>query len=146
MSKRSAALTALVGLLAVAGYQNRDKIGAFVKDLTGTDPAAKANEAIAAVKNSLGDGPVGSTISKGLTDLVDAFGASGQGDKAKSWVSTGDNQQVSGDQVAQALGEDTLGNLMKQTGLTRDDLLSRLAKVLPEAVDKLTPDGKIPAA
>ena len=146
MSKRSAALTALVGLLAVAGYQNRDKIGAFVKDLTGTDPTAKANEAITAVKNTLGDGPIGSTISKGLTDLVDAFGASGQGDKAKSWVSTGDNQQVSGDQVAQALGEDTLGNLMKQTGLTRDDLLARLAKVLPEAVDKLTPDGKIPAA
>jgi uncharacterized protein YidB (DUF937 family) len=144
MSKRSAALTALLGLVAVAGYQNRDKIGAWIKETTGTDPLASATGAIDSVKQTLGDGPVASKITNGLTELVNVFKSNGQGDKAESWVSTGPNAAIDDKQVGQALGDDVVDGLVKQTGLTRDELLARLSKVLPQAVNEMTPDGKIP--
>ncbi len=144
MSKRSAALTALLGLVAVAGYQHRDKIGAWIKETTGADPLASATGAIDSVKQTLGDGPVASKITGGLTELVNVFKSNGQGDKADSWVSTGPNVAIDDKQVGQALGDDVVGDLVKQTGLSRDELLARLSKVLPEAVNQMTPDGKIP--
>lgn len=144
MSKRSAALTALLGLVAVAGYQNRDKIGTWLKDLSGKDPMATATGAIESVKQTLGDGPVASKITGGLTELVNVFKSHGQGEKAESWVSTGPNAAIDDKQMGSALGDDVVDGLVAQTGLTRDELLARLAKVLPEAVNQMTPDGKIP--
>lgn len=145
MSKRSAALTALLGLVAVAGYQNRDKIGTWIKDMSGKDPMASATGAIESVKQTLGDGPVASKITGGLTELVNVFKSNGQGDKADSWVSTGPNAAISDKEVGTALGDDVIDGLVKQTGLSRDELLARLSKVLPEAVNQMTPDGKIPS-
>ena len=142
MSLRKPSLLALLGLVAVAGYQNREKIGEFVKGLSNSDAAGGALDS---VKKALGDGPMATRITGGLGELVDQFTTGGQGEKAKSWVSTGPNQPISEPQMEQALGADLIDSLVKQTGLTRDDLLARLSKVLPEAVDKLTPDGKIPA-
>ena len=144
MSKRSAALTALLGLVAVAGYQNRDKIGTWIKETTGTDPLASATGAIDSVKQTLGDGPVASKITGGLTELVNVFKSNGQGDKADSWVSTGPNAAISGTEVGTALGDEVIDGLTKHTGLSRDELLARLSKVLPEAVNEMTPEGKIP--
>jgi uncharacterized protein YidB (DUF937 family) len=145
MSKRLPSLAALLGLVAVAGYQNREKIGEFVKGLTGTDPATAATGAIESVKKTLGDGPIATKITGGLGELVDQFKNSGQGDKAESWVATGPNAPITESQMETALGPDLIDGLIRQTGLTREDLLARLSKLLPEAVDKLTPDGKIPA-
>lgn len=146
MSKRSAALTALLGLVAIAGYQNRDKIGAWIKESTGKDPAATAAGAIDSVKQVLGDGPVASKITGGLNELVNVFKTNGQGDKADSWVATGPNAAIDDKQMGQALGDDVVSDLVKQTGLSKDELLARLSKVLPEAVDKMTPNGKIDSA
>ena len=142
MSLRKPSLLALLGLVAVAGYQNREKISEFVKGLSNSDAAGGALDS---VKKALGDGPIATKITGGLGELVDQFTTGGQGEAAKSWVGTGPNQPISVPQVEQALGADLIDSLVKQTGLTRDDLLARLSKVLPEAVDKLTPDGKIPA-
>ncbi len=142
MSLRKPSLLALLGLVAVAGYQNREKISEFVKGLSNSDAAGGALDS---VKKALGDGPIATKITGGLGELVDQFTTGGQGEAAKSWVGTGPNQPISAPQVEQALGGDLIDSLVKQTGLTRDDLLARLSKVLPEAVDKLTPDGKIPA-
>ena len=145
MSKRLPSLAALLGLVAVAGYQNREKIGEFVKGLTGTDPNAAAAGALESVKKTLGDGPIATKITGGLGELVDQFKTSGLGEKAESWIGTGSNAPINETQMETALGPDLIDGLVKQTGLSRDELLARLSKVLPEAVDKMTPDGRLPA-
>lgn len=142
MSNRYPSLLALLGLVAVAGYQNREKIGDFVRGLNTGDGA---NDAIASVKKALGDGPIATKVSGGLGELVDQFKSSGLAEKAESWIGTGPNASINENQMEQALGADVVDGLVKQTGLTRDELLARLAKVLPEAVDKMTPEGRLPA-
>jgi uncharacterized protein YidB (DUF937 family) len=82
----------------------------------------------------------------GLSDLVDRFKQNGQGEIADSWVSRGANQQVTPQQLERAIGPDVLATLSQQTGLSREELLSRLSRNLPDAVDKYTPDGRIPTA
>ena len=140
--RRMPSLAALLGLVAVAGYQNRDKIGDFVKNITGPGGGAGLADS---VKKTLGNGPLATSISGGLGELVDHFTKNGQGDAANSWIGKGPNAPISGAQLEKTLGTDLLDTLVKQTGLTKEELLSRLAKTLPEAVDKLTPDGKVPA-
>jgi uncharacterized protein YidB (DUF937 family) len=132
-------LAALLGLVAIAGYQNRDKIGEFIKGLS------NQNDNFPDSAKQLPGGPVDrTTITGGLGELIDRFRTAGQGSTADSWVGTGPNAPVTNAQMETALGADTIDNLARQTGLSRDELLSRLSKVLPEAVDKLTPDGRLP--
>ena len=59
---------------------------------------------------------------------------------------TGPNQPIDPKDVETAIDEDTLTSLSMQTGLSRDELIARITKDLPEAVDKLTPKGELPAA
>ena len=91
-------------------------------------------------------GRIGDLLSGGLRDLVDTFKQKGQGEVADSWVSRGPNKQIAPPQLEQAIGPDVLETLSQQTGLSREELLSRLSKNLPEAVDKYTPEGRIPGA
>jgi uncharacterized protein YidB (DUF937 family) len=76
--------------------------------------------------------------------LVESFKQHGQGEVAESWVGTGPNKQIAPDQLEQAIGPDVLATLTQQTGLSREEILSRLSTTLPEAVDKYTPDGRLP--
>ena len=82
----------------------------------------------------------------GLQGLVNQFQQNGLGDTVNSWVGTGPNQSISPDQVHQALGPDLLQQLSAKSGLSVQDLTQKLAQVLPQAVDKMTPDGTIPKA
>lgn len=141
--RRMPSLAALLGLVAVAGYQNRDKIGEFFKTVTG--PGGSASGVADSVKKAIGDNPTAASITTGLGELVDHFKNNGQGAAAQSWVNKGPNTPISGSQLEKTLGPDMLDTLVKQTGLTKDELLSRLAKTLPDAVDNLTPDGRVPA-
>jgi uncharacterized protein YidB (DUF937 family) len=75
---------------------------------------------------------------------MESFKQHGQGDVAESWVGTGPNKQIAPDQLEQAIGPEVLATLTQQTGLSREELLSRLTTTLPEAVDKATPDGRLP--
>jgi len=61
-----------------------------------------------------------------------------------SWVSTGKNMPVSGDQLQNVLGKDTISNLASKLGMDNVALTSQLSNLLPDVVDKLTPDGKVP--
>jgi uncharacterized protein YidB (DUF937 family) len=137
-------LAALLGLVAIAGYQNREKIGEFVKGLTSGDPNNPATGMIDSVKKAVGSSPIGTTITGGLGELVDRFKKNGMGETADSWVGTGANEPVSEPQVEKALGPDLLDTIAAQTGLSREELVSRLSKILPDAVDKMTPNGRIP--
>jgi uncharacterized protein YidB (DUF937 family) len=78
--------------------------------------------------------------------LMESFKQQGQGDVAESWVGTGPNKQIAPNQLEQAIGPEVLATLTQQTGLSREELLSRLSTTLPEAVDKFTPDGRLPGA
>jgi uncharacterized protein YidB (DUF937 family) len=93
----------------------------------------------------LGGTSLGDLLSGGLRDLVDRFNQKGQGEVADSWVNRGPNKQIAPSQLEQAIGPDVLETLTQHTGLSREELLSRLSKNLPEAVDKYTPEGRIPA-
>jgi uncharacterized protein YidB (DUF937 family) len=95
---------------------------------------------------SLGGGGVGGLLGGGLGELVESFRQNGHGDVAESWVGTGPNKEVAPDQLEKAIGPDVLSHLTQQTGLSREELLARLSKELPQAVDKYTPEGRIPSA
>jgi len=140
---------ALLGLLAVAGYQNRDKIAEML-GARNPAPAGAPGSNIqqpgqGGVLANLGGGARGaSVLSGGLRDMIDRFRRNGQAQAADSWVKTGPNQPLGPDQLEQAIGPDVLNTLSQHTGLTREELLSRLSRDLPAAVDKFTPDGRLP--
>jgi uncharacterized protein YidB (DUF937 family) len=80
----------------------------------------------------------------GLQGMVSEFQSKGLGEAVKSWVGTGPNAAISGDDVHKVLGGDLLNSLAQKTGMPLDDLKAKLAQILPQAVDKMTPDGKLP--
>lgn len=80
----------------------------------------------------------------GLQGLVQTFTQKGLGNIVSSWVSTGPNLPVSGDQIQSALGNDALSAIAQKAGVAPEMASSMVAQVLPGLVDKLTPEGKIP--
>ena len=145
-------LLALLGLVAVAGYQNRDKIGQMLgqggTNQTGEHKAGGIDGSINDAGQVLGRtaNQVGGSLMSGLNDLLDTFRRTGEKERADSWVTPGvPTQGLTREQVESAIGRDTLYDLARETGLEYDELLNRLAKSIPEAVDRATPDGKFPA-
>jgi len=80
----------------------------------------------------------------GLTGLVHSFQANGFGKIVESWISTGDNLPVSQAQISQVLGSGVMQRVCQATGMSPDTLSAKLTEILPMAVDKLTPNGKMP--
>jgi uncharacterized protein YidB (DUF937 family) len=150
MSKGMPSMTALLGLLAVAGYQNRDKISEMIKNATssvGSDTGTQSRPLGGLLGNlggMLGGAGAGSLLSGGLGELLAKFQQNGLGDTAQSWVNNGPNQPISPRDLKQAIGPDVLATLEQQTGLSEQDVLARLSRELPGAVDKYTPEGQLP--
>ena len=146
MSRGMPSMTALLGLLALAGYQNRDKIAEMLKGAGNSQPGA--NNPLGGLLGSLGgglaSGGVGGLLSGGLGELLERFKQNGQGDAAESWISKGPNKEIPAPQLKQAIGQDVLAALEQQTGLSQEELLARLSRELPAAVDQYTPDGRLP--
>jgi uncharacterized protein YidB (DUF937 family) len=92
----------------------------------------------------LAGGAAGSVLSGGLGDLLKQFQQSGQTEAANSWIGKGPNKQISPSDLASALGADQVNALIKQTGLSRDELLFGLSQHLPAVINHLTPDGRLP--
>lgn len=80
----------------------------------------------------------------GLTGLIQTFHQKGMGDLVNSWVSTGQNQPISPEQVHNALGSDTVQQLASSAGVSTETAASSLSQMLPMLIDKLTPDGQLP--
>jgi uncharacterized protein YidB (DUF937 family) len=151
MSRGMPSMTALLGMLALAGYQNRDKLMEMFNNATsglsksGSGGQAPAQSDLSNVFGGLlGAGGVGSLLGGGLNELLEQFTKNGQGEAAESWVGTGPNKEISPPQVKQAIGQDVLAALEEQTGLSQEELLARLSRELPTAIDKYTPDGRLP--
>jgi uncharacterized protein YidB (DUF937 family) len=88
--------------------------------------------------------PSPGSILDGLGGLIKQFQQKGLGDVVDSWVSTGKNKHVGSDQISVALGGDVVDELSRRTGLPRDQVVAELARMLPNVVDNLTPDGRLP--
>ena len=149
MSRGMPSMIALLGLLAVAGYQNRDKIAEVLggrKQEPGGGPGQSNQQGgvLGNLGGLLSGASAGSVLSGGLGSLIERFRQNGQGQAADSWVRTGPNLPLGPDQLEQAIGPDVMNTLSQQTGLSREELLSRLTRELPAAVDKFTPDGRLP--
>jgi uncharacterized protein YidB (DUF937 family) len=80
----------------------------------------------------------------GVQGVVGEFEKNGLGATVKSWVGTGPNEPISPADVHRVLGSDLLQQLSAKSGLSVQDLAEKLSHVLPQAVDRLTPDGTIP--
>ncbi|MBR0875097.1 DUF937 domain-containing protein [Bradyrhizobium tropiciagri] len=152
MSRGMPSMTALLGMVALAGYQNRDKLMEMFNNATsslskpeGGGKAPAQGDLSGMFGGLLGAGGVGGLLGGGLNELLEQFTKNGQGEAAESWVGPGPNKEIAPPQLKQAIGRDVLAALEQQTGLTQDELLARLSRELPTAVDKYTPDGRLPS-
>ena len=109
-----------------------------IKSVLGGGADSKQNDVVSMVMNIVG-GQGG-----GLNGLISQFTSKGLGDVVSSWVGTGNNLPVSPDQIKHVLGNDTLKELASKTGMDQNSLSGKLSDLLPQVVDKLTPDGKVP--
>jgi uncharacterized protein YidB (DUF937 family) len=80
----------------------------------------------------------------GLAGVLEKLQSSGLGSHADSWVGTGPNMAVSGDQLQQALGPAALRNIASQLGMSPEQASAAMAKILPELINQLTPNGRAP--
>ena len=151
---RTSSLKLLLGLVAVAGFQNRDKIAEMLRGVGqgGSSGGGSSGSGwggldglLGGLRGTPGGASAGGVLSGGLGELVDRFRQTGQGDTADSWVQHGPNKDIAPHQLETAIGPDVLATLSEQTGLSREELLARLSRELPQAVDKYTPDGRLPA-
>src|SRR5215470_1703911 len=90
------------------------------------------------------DGVLGGVIGAGLNGVVNQFHQQGFGDTIKSWIGTGQNMPISPDQLHNALGADTMNQLAAKLGMSPQELATKLSTALPQAIDKLTPNGVVP--
>jgi len=142
MAKGYPSMLALLGLVAVAGYQNREKLAEMVGKLGHNDPQRPQPDSVDNTRGPLGG--VGDLLKNGLGELVDRFKQNGRGDVAQSWVNHGANQDIAPHDLRAAIGPDVLEALSQRTGLDEDELLTRLSQQLPSAVDRYTPEGRLP--
>jgi uncharacterized protein YidB (DUF937 family) len=116
---------------------------------SGTAPAAKPGGSLSdlfpgGLGSVLGGAAAGSVLSGGLANIIKELQDSGHAGVARSWVGTGPNEDIAPKDLANALGSDTLNTLSKQTGLSMDELLAGLSQHLPDLVNQLTPNGRLP--
>jgi uncharacterized protein YidB (DUF937 family) len=128
----SSALSKLaIAALGVLAYKNRDKIGGILGEL---------GDKIGVTPDSSGGISGG-----GIGDLLESFKKSGNGDVVDSWVGTGPNKAIAPEHVEKAISPEVLDQIAAQTGMSRQEILDRLSKDIPDAVNEMTPDGQLPS-
>ncbi len=134
-----------MGLLALMAYKALHRDGT----LSSSSPAAGDGGVMASLQNALGGamaGGPGTIVSGGLGQLIGRLQQNGLNDVASSWLGNGSNKPISPGDVENAAGSDTLDVLAKEIGVSRSELLQRLTAELPQTVDHLTPQGRVPTA
>ncbi|MGH7624983.1 MAG: YidB family protein [Gemmatimonadaceae bacterium] len=79
----------------------------------------------------------------GIQGIISQLESQGLGNTVRSWVGNGPNQPITGDQLHAAIGSDAMTQLAAKLGITPQELSTKLAQVLPDAIDKLTPQGVV---
>ena len=111
----------------------------------GGAPGAKSGVNTTALIAGLAPVVIGMLKSGGLQKLVSGFQEKGMGEQADSWVSSGQNKPVSGGDMKVVLGEQEVKQVAEQAGIPEDEAADVLAKVVPEVVNGLTPNGQVPS-
>jgi uncharacterized protein YidB (DUF937 family) len=126
----------------MAGNELGGILGGLLGGASGAPPGA--GNVLGALLSSLGrnSGPGGGNP---LAGLLESLSAGGLGEQAQSWIGTGENQPVSGAEIAQALPGETLDEAARESGLSPHEAADRIAEALPRVVDQLTPRGEIPS-
>ena len=127
-------LDSVLGSVLGGGQQQQGGAGALINIVAGM-LANKGGGGAGAGAGGLG----------GLAGLAEQFQRGGMGDVMSSWIGKGENLPIGTDQLGSVLGGDLLGKLTQQTGMGQSDLLGQLSQLLPQMVDKATPNGEIPA-
>lgn len=107
--------------------------------------AAPGGEALAQVLGGLLSGSGSGGAGGGLGGLVEQFQRAGLGEVIGSWISTGRNLPVSAEQIGQVLGSDTVAQIAQRLGVDPAQAAGQLSHLLPEVIDRLTPNGQLPA-
>ncbi len=89
-------------------------------------------------------GLIGDPQTGGIQGLIDTFASKGLGDSIASWIGTGQNLPISADQIQSVLGNGKVQAIAQKLGLSESDAASHLASLLPQVIDKLTPNGQVP--
>jgi len=110
----------------------------------GADQSATAKPAPAQIPQADPADASPGDIVDGLGGLVKQFQQKGLGSVVDSWINRGQNQDISSGQISDALGSDIVDQLARRTGLSRQEVINQLAKALPGAIDRMTPDGRLP--
>jgi uncharacterized protein YidB (DUF937 family) len=115
----------------------------------GSRVAGPQGDPLSALLQGAGIGGLGGLLAGGagggmLGDLMRQFDQSGAGEAAKSWVSQGENMPVTPQQIETTFGPDIINQLAGQFGLSKPELLQGLSETLPDVVNQLTPDGRLP--
>ncbi|WP_461321833.1 YidB family protein [Bradyrhizobium barranii] len=113
----------------IPGTSSQQPLGGLLSNLTGM----------------LSGAGVGGLLQGGISELLEKFNQNGRGDVAQSWIGTGPNKDISPPQLREAIGPDVLEKLELETGLSQEEILARLSRELPSAVDKYTPEGRLPS-
>lgn len=123
----------LLAGLGVLAYKNRDRLGELLRP-NPTDPSAPRPESIFDQMSRSG----------GIGDILDKLRNAGAGGAVDTWLGKGPNKPLEPSNIEAAIDEETLQSLSRQTGMSREELLQRLATNLPATVDELSPDGDLP--
>ena len=110
----------------------------------GGGQSALLNIVMGMLANRSGGQQGGVGLGGGLGDLMAKFQQGGMGDVMSSWIGSGQNMPISGDQLSNVLGPDMLGKIASQLGISHGEAAGQLSQVLPQVVDKLTPNGQVP--
>jgi uncharacterized protein YidB (DUF937 family) len=141
---------ALLGLVAYKAIKHLspDQPGAAPANRGPTTTAGPSGGGLGGMLGPLGGllagGAAGSVLSGGLNDLLKQFQQGGQSDVVQSWIGTGPNKAISPDILSKVLTPEQVRTLSTQSGMSRDDLIATLSEQLPELVNQLTPNGRIP--
>jgi uncharacterized protein YidB (DUF937 family) len=113
---------------------------------TGARPSGSLSDLVpGGLGGLLGGAAAGSVLSGGLANIIKGLQESGHGHVAQSWVGDSPNHEIAPNDLANALGSDTLQTLSRHSGMSVDDLLAGLSQHLPDLVDQLTPHGRLPS-
>jgi uncharacterized protein YidB (DUF937 family) len=110
----------------------------------GSAPSPAPGQAPPASPQSVPTDVSAGSLVGGLSDLIGKLTAGGAAPQVNSWVGQGSNQPIQPGQLGSALGQNTLNELSQRTGMSQQELLNQLALVLPQIINHLTPNGRVP--
>ncbi|MFZ1891314.1 MAG: YidB family protein [Formosimonas sp.] len=146
---QGALLQAVIGMMTNQGGQQSGGLGGLLGGLLGGNNQQSGGGLGGLIGGLLGGGQGANhdAVAGGLGNLTGMLSQLGLGDQVNSWIGTGDNQAVSADQIQNSLGSNgTLAQIAQSAGVSEGEAAGGLADLLPQLINKLTPNGQIDAS